>query len=161
MTDTKFSTQETPEEFLENEIEDLEKHTLNSGWLWAAAAVGLVVLAGAAFLVTYWDNRAQADRTIAFAPEAMSLLEPRGTLDGPLAFRWDAVDNASTYVVLVKSISGDEVELLRPVHDTYLTPSESELANLLPGTYTWSVEARSRRGTLIGYGEGSFDIAGP
>jgi hypothetical protein len=161
MTEIKPSTLETPEEVLENEIEDLEKHTLNSGWLWAAAAVGLVVLAGAAFIITSWDNRSQEGRTVAFTPEAMSLLQPKGTLDGPLTFRWGPIDNASTYIVLVKSVTGDEVELLRPVHETYLTPSDTEQSNLLPGTYTWSVEARSRRGTLIGYGEGSFDVAGP
>ena len=37
-------------------------------------------------------------------------------------------------------------------------PSETEVSNLNPGTFTWSVEARSDKGQMIGYGEGSFTI---
>ena len=73
-------------------------------------------------------------------------------------FQWEGIDGAATYIVLVKAVERDEVELLRPVKGTFLEPSETEAADLLPGAYTWSVEARSSRGTLIGYGEGTFEI---
>jgi hypothetical protein len=159
MPDPTVSAQETSEEVLEAEIQELEKRTLNSGWLWVAAAVGLVILAGAAFIVTSWDNRSQAGRSLAFTPEPIALNEPRGTVSDVTAFRWDPVDAASTYIVMVKEADRDEVELLRPVRENFLQPSDSESSDLLPGAYTWSVEARSRRGTLIGYGESTFVVA--
>src|SRR5262249_49793653 len=57
MADTPLGSMETPEEVLESEIRELEKRTLNSGWLWGAAALALVLLAAAAFLITFWDTR--------------------------------------------------------------------------------------------------------
>jgi hypothetical protein len=47
------------------------------------------------------------------------------------------------------------------VRETFLRPSETEFSNLNPGAFTWSVEARSAKGQLIGYGEASFTISGP
>ena len=149
---------QTPEEVLESEIRDLEQRTLRSGWLWAAAALSLVIIAGTAFVVTWWDNRSSSGRSVSFAPETMTLQEPKGTVVGPAMFRWDAIEGATTYIVLVKAVDKDEVELLRPVKETFLQPSETEASNLLPGAYTWSVEARSSRGALIGYGDGTFVI---
>lgn len=160
MPDTELRSGQTPEELLESEIEDLERRTLNSGWLWVAAAAGLVVLAGAAFLITNWDHRqAMISKVVPFTPEAMVLKEPRGTVDRDLTFRWEPVATASSYILLVKAASVDEVEILRPVRETFLRPSETEVANLNPGAYTWTVEARSAKGQLIGYGEGAFTIA--
>ena len=155
---TPMSSNQTPEEVLESEIEDLEKRTLRSGWLWVAALLSLLIIAGTAFIVTWWDNRASASRSMAFAPEPMVLVEPKGTIHRVSLFRWAKIDGAATYIVLVKPVGRDEVELLRPVRETFLEPSETEASNLLPGAYTWSVEARSTRGTLIGYGDGSFEI---
>ena len=159
MSDTETKPLETPEEFLEAEIEDLERRTLNSGWLWAAAVVGLIVLAGAAFLITNWDHRQALSKATPFTPETMVLTEPRGTVDRDLTFRWEPVAAAASYILLVKAASVDEVEILRPVRDTFLRPSETETANLNPGAYTWTVEARSPQGKLIGYGEATFTIA--
>jgi hypothetical protein len=149
---------ETPEDVLESEIEELEKRTLNSGWLWAAAAVGLIVLFSAAFFITNWDRQQANARTIAVPPEAMKLKEPVGTVDRNFTFRWDPVENAAQYLLLVTERERDEVELMRPVRETFLKPSETEAANFNPGTYAWTVEARSARGQLIGYGEGSFTV---
>jgi hypothetical protein len=149
---------ETPEEILEAEIKDLEKRTLNSGWLWAAAAVGLILIAGTAFIVTAWDHRRQAGRQVTFTPESIELAEPMGTVSSVDAFRWDAIDGAASYYVLVKAVDRDETPILRPVRETFLKPTESEDADLVPGAYTWSVEARGSTGTLVGYGEGSFKI---
>ena len=148
---------ETPEEFLEAEIEELERNTLNSGRIWGVALLGLIILAGAAFLITRWDNQRESGRVPVFTPEALRLIEPTGQVETPL-FRWDAVDGAASYVVQVRSAGRDEIELLRPVRETFLRPSESEAVELTPGDYTWSVEARGRTGTLIGYGEGAFTI---
>lgn len=158
MVDSDRIPLETPEEFLESEIRDLEKNTLNSGWLWVSALVGLLVLAGAAFLITTWDREGQKDRTFAFTPETIQLTEPLSTVHGFPTFRWMPMDAAATYIVLVKPDFMDEVALLRPVRETYLQPSESESINFSPGRYTWSVEARSAKGTLIGYGDASFEI---
>jgi hypothetical protein len=158
MSDSKPGDLETPEEILESEIKDLEKRTLNSGWLWAAAAVGLVVIAGTAFLVTSWDHRRQADRSLAFAPETIELTAPMGVVSSVEAFRWDKIDGAANYYVLVKAADRDESPILRPVRENFLRPTETEDTDLVPGAYTWSVEARGAKGTLVGYGEGTFTI---
>lgn len=160
MADANSPPLETPEEVLESEIKDLERVTLNSGWLWAAAALGLVILAGAAFLITNWDNRSQNARPFSITPEAMTLTEPRGRVERDLTFRWDAVPRSASYIVVVTAVDGGEVEILRPVHDPFLRPTETEVSNLNPGEYAWTVEARSDKGQLIGYGESTFTISG-
>jgi len=157
MADTPLGSMETPEEVLESEIRELEKRTLNSGWLWGAAALALVLLAAAAFLITFWDTRQVIAHRAPGAPEAMTLNGPRGEVDRNVVFRWARVDGAASYIVWVKGDGGED-EILRSVHDSYLQPAETEFANLNPGTYTWSVEARSGQGQLIGYGEAKFTI---
>ena len=159
MADPERLTTETPEQVLATEINELEQRTLNSAWLWVAAAVGLVVLFSAMFLITSWDrNRANA-RPFTVVPEAMVLKEPLGTVDRDLTFRWNRVEGAASYILLVTARDREEVELLRPVHETFLKPSETEISNFNPGSYAWTVEARSAKGQLIGYGEGSFAIS--
>jgi len=150
---------ETPEEVLASEIRDLEKRTLNSVWLWVAAAVGLIALFSAAFLFTNWDRNQSNARPFTVVPEAMVLKEPVGSVDRNLTFRWNRVEGAASYILLVSASDRDEVELLRPVRETFLKPSETEVSNLNPGSYAWSVEARSAKGQLIGYGEALFSIA--
>jgi hypothetical protein len=159
MADLETSPHETPEDVLESEIRDLEKRTLNSGWLWAAAAVGLIVLFSAAFFITNWDRGQSNARLKAITPEAMRLMEPLGTVDRAFNFRWSPVDGAASYILLVTAGDRDEVELLRPVRENFLRPSETEAANFNPGSYAWTVEARSARGQLIGYGEATFSIS--
>lgn len=158
MTDTPLGSRQTPEEVLESEIKELEKRTLNSGWLWGAAALALILLAAAAFLITFWDNRQATAHRAPGAPEAMILTEPRGTVDRSFTFRWDRVDGAASYIVLCSAMEGGEVEILRPVKDLFLRPSEVESSNFNPGSYTWSVEARSEKGELIGFGKSAFTI---
>jgi len=159
MADPTPSTTETSEEVLATEINELERRTLNSAWLWVAAAVGLIVLFSATFFVTNWDRTRSSGRPFTGAPEAMVLKEPVGTVDRDLTFRWNRVQGAASYILLVKAHDRDEVELLRPVAETFLKPSESEIANFNPGSYVWTVEARSATEQLIGYGEGSFTIS--
>jgi hypothetical protein len=159
MADTNLSPNESPEEVLESEIEALEGRTLNSGWIWASAAVGLIVLFSAAFMIIKWDHNEANGRPVTIVPEAMALKEPIGTVDRDLTFRWDRVADAASYVLLVTARDGGEVELLRPVRETFLKPTETESSNFNPGSYAWTVEARSTTGQLIGYGEGSFTIA--
>ena len=158
MADPQPHPTETPEEFLEAEIEELERNTLAPGRIWGFALLGLVILAGAAFLITRWDNQSQAGRVRPFAPEPIRLIEPSGTVGERPLFRWDAVDGAAQYLVQVRAAGRTEVELLRPVSETFLKPDDSEAVELSTGDYTWSVEARSTSGTLIGYGEGTFSI---
>ena len=150
---------ETSEEVLESEIRDLEKRTLNSGWLWVAAAAGLIVLFSAAFMFTNWDRNQVMARPFTVVPEAMVLKEPLGQVDRDLTFRWSGVDGATKYILFVTARNNDEVELLRPVRETFLKPSETEAANFNPGSYAWTVQAFSAKGQLIGYGEGSFTIS--
>jgi hypothetical protein len=159
MPDPQVPPLETPEEVLESEIRELEKRTLNSGWLWVAAAVGLIVLFSAAFLFTSWDRNQLLARPFTIVPEAMVLKEPRGQVDRDLTFRWNRVDGATSYILVVTARDGDEVELLRPVHENFLKPTETEVANFNPGSYSWTVEARSAKGQLVGFGQGSFTIS--
>jgi hypothetical protein len=159
MADTELSSHETPEDVLESEIADLEKRTLNSAWLWAAAAVGLIVLFSAAFFFASWDRDQSNARLQPIVPQTMSLREPSGSVDRNFTFRWLRVDGAASYILSVTAAGSDEVELLRPVRETYLRPSETELANMTAGSYTWTIEARSSRGQLIGYGQGAFSLA--
>jgi hypothetical protein len=159
MPELKQPTMETPEDVLESEIRDLEKRTLNSGWLWVAAAVGLTVMFSAAFLFTNWDRQQSNARPVTVVPEAMHLREPVGTVDRDFTFRWNPVDGAASYILYVAARGRDEVELLRPVRDTFVKPTETEAANFNPGAYSWTVEARSARGQLIGYGEASFAVS--
>jgi len=159
MADTELSSHETPEDVLESEIADLEKRTLNSAWLWAAAAVGLVVLFGAAFVITSWDRNQANARLQPIVPQTMSLREPLGSVDRTFTFRWLPVDGAASYILAVTAAGNDEVELLRPVREPYLRPLETEIANMSAGSYTWTIEARSSRGQLIGYGQGAFSLA--
>jgi hypothetical protein len=88
----------------------------------------------------------------------MMLTEPKGRVAGTLTFRWAAVEQAASYIVLVKAADADAVEILRPVRELFLRPSDTEASNLTPGDYTWTVEARSSKGQLIGYGEGAFTV---
>ncbi len=159
MADPMTPPHETPEEVLKSEIEDLEKRTLNSSWLWVAAAVGLIVLFSSAFLITNWDRNEVQARPFTVVPEAMVLKEPVGSVDRDLTFRWSRVEGAASYILLVTASDRNEVEILRPVRETFLKPSETEFSNLNPGPYTWAVEARSPKGQLIGYGETSFSIS--
>jgi len=159
MAETDTSSHETSEEVLATEINELEKRTLNSAWLWVAAAVGLIVLFSATFFITNWDHNQSSARPITVVPEAMVLKEPLGTVDRDLTFRWNRVQGATSYILLVKAHDRDEVELLRPVDETYLKPSESEIANFNPGSYVWTIEARSATEQLIGYGEAKFVIS--
>jgi hypothetical protein len=159
MDDPRLSPLETSEEVLETEIEELEKRTLNSAWLWVAAAVGLIALFSAAFLITNWDRNQANARPFTVVPEAMVLKEPLGTVDRALTFRWSRVEDAASYILLVTAKDRDEVVLLRPVREAFLKPTETEVSNLNPGAYAWSVEARSAKGPLIGYGEASFSIS--
>lgn len=159
MADPEPATLETPEEVLAAEINELEKRTLNSAWLWVAAAVGLIAVFSATIFITNWDRNRSSARPFTVVPEAMALKEPLGTVDRDLTFRWNRVEGAASYILLVTAHDRDEVELLRPVRETYLRPSETEVANFNPGTYAWSVEARSPKGQLIGYGEATFAIS--
>ena len=158
MADTAPQPHETPEEVLESEIADLEKRTLTSGWLWVAAAIGLIALFSTTFVVTNWDRQQSHARPVTIVPEAMTLKEPTGTVDRGFTFRWERVDGAASYILLVTAPEHDEVELLRPVRETFLKPSDTEASNFNPGSYRWTVEARSSKGQLIGYGEASFTI---
>jgi len=159
MADPLPPPHETPEDVLETEIKDLEKRTLNSSWLWVAAAVGLIVLSSSAFLITNWDRKEVQSRPFTVVPEAMVLKEPVGKVDRDLTFRWNRVEGAVSYIVLVTATERSEVEILRPVRDVFLRPTETEFSNLNPGDFTWAVEARSAKGQLIGYGEASFSIS--
>ena len=160
MPEPQIPPLETPEEVLEAEIRDLEKRTLNSGWLWVAAAVGLVALFSAAFMIVSWDRNQRNARPFTVVPEAMDLKEPVGRVDPNLTFRWNEVEGATSYILFVTSRDRDEVELLRPVRENFLKPSETEVSNFNPGAYAWTVEARSAQGQLIGYGEANFSISG-
>ena len=159
MAEPNPPTLETPEEVLEAEIEALERRTLDSGWLWVAAAVGLVVLFSAAFLITNWDRNQANAKPVVIVPEAMTLREPVGTVSRDLTFRWDRVHGAAKYILIVTSRDQDEVELMRPVKETFLKPSETEVSNFNPGWYAWTVEARSGSEQLLGYGNASFAIS--
>jgi hypothetical protein len=92
------SSAQTPEEVLETEIEELEKRTLNSAWLWVAAAVGLIALFSATFLIANWDHNQSSARPLTVVPEAMLLKEPLGRsieISRFVGIRWTVLPRTS------------------------------------------------------------------
>lgn len=68
------------------------------------------------------------------------------------------MEGAASYLLVATAKDREDVVLSRPVREVFLKPTESDVVNFNPGAYTWTVEARSPSGRLIGYGESSFSI---
>jgi hypothetical protein len=151
---------QTPEEVLEEEIEDLERPVLRTWLPWAFGTVALLVLFGAVWSVVFWEHGAINDRfrAAAAAKSEVSLLAPRGVLEGsPEVLRWVEVPGATSYVVSVRKVDGEPI-LIRPAAGAHLVTTDIERAYLLPGDYRWRVEARDSRGSSMAMGETTFKV---
>jgi hypothetical protein len=151
---------QTPEEVLEEEIEELEKPVIRSVLPWAIGTLALIVLFGTVWSVVFWEHGAVTDRlrATALANSEVTSLEPRGVLEGsPTVLRWAEVEGAASYVVSIRKAGGEPI-LLRPAIGTYLEPTDIERAYLLPGDYKWRVEARDSLGGPLAMGEATFRI---
>jgi len=144
---------DTPEEVLVHDIESLERPRLRSWGIWTASVVFAAILGGLGTLaLVVWDRTALP----------IVLTEPLITLDQPpRVFRWNPVRGAVSYIVAVAEIGSGDVVLLRPARDVLIAPSDVEGANLVPGRYTWSVEALGRDGTTLAEGKATFEIREP
>lgn len=154
----------TNEEVLADEIRDLENPSLKSWIVWTAAFAGLVALVVIVVVFARIERSGEDARTatrLANAPPAtISIQGPRGLHDdAPRQLRWRPLDGASDYVVVVRAVEDDEVVIQRPSDESYLRPTDVEAANLVPGKYVWSVEARREDGTRMGYAEADFEIS--
>lgn len=155
---------QTNEEVLEEEIEELERPPMKSWIVWGAATallvVAVAVVAGFMWIDRFGAEARQAERLAQVPPVAVPLRGPVGLLDGPPdAFRWATLGGAASYVVVVRDKETGEVVIQRPVPVNYLAPTDVESANLVPGHYGWSVEARRADGSRMGVTEASFEIS--
>lgn len=153
----------TESELIANEIEDLERPPLRSVATWCAALAGFGILALIVAAFMFWEatgrDRAVAKREAEYPPTPIALRSVETSLESrPLAFRWDPLAGADSYIVLVRNAESDEVIMIRAVKETYVTATDVESANLVSGRYEWSLEARKPDGTQLGYGEGSFTV---
>ncbi len=145
----------TPAEVLGEEIEAVERPLLRSWIVWAGAILG-AALVGAFGALTLVTPERRAERA------TIVLAEPHGSLkDAPQRFRWAEVPGAAVYIVAVTDAGTGTVIVLRPVYETALTPHDSEFSRFDSGSYTWSVEAKARDGSILAHGEAAFTLDRP
>jgi len=139
----------------------LEEPVFRRSMVWAGGLVGLLLVIGVVVLAT--NLRGGASSSVATSGSespTVNLTDPRGEIEGPpTAFRWRGRQGAATYVVTVRRASG-EVILLQQAEQPWMVPAVADRALLMPGAYTWSVEARGRDGRRVGQGEAGFEISG-
>lgn len=165
MSDMK-PPEQTNEEVLEEEIRDLERPSLKSWGVWGVAfallIVAVVVVAVFVKINKVGEEKRIADQVARVPPLAIVVQGPVGLLDAPPdAFRWSALQGAASYVVTVKEKEQGEVVIQRPVAVPYLTPTDVESSDLVPGRYLWTIEARRADGTRAGSAETEFTIESP
>jgi hypothetical protein len=165
MSDMK-PPEQTNEEVLEEEIRDLERPSLKSWAVWGVAFALLVVAVVVVAVFVRIDKVGQAERIAGqvarVPPVAIVVQGPVGLLDArPDGFRWAALQGAASYVVTVREKETGEVVIERPVSVPYLTPTDGESSNLVPGGYRWTIEARRADGTRAGSAETEFVIELP
>lgn len=154
---------QTNEEVLEEEIRDLERPSLKSWIVWGGAlvlVVAMVVVVAVFIRINRFGEEArQAERLAAIPPSQLLVRGPMGILDRqPEAFRWIAVEGAASYVVVVRERVQGEIVVQRPVSEAYLTPTDVESSNFVPGLYVWTVEARRPDGSLMASAETLFEV---
>ena len=154
---------QTNEEVLEEEIRDLERPSLKSWIVWAGAlallVVVVVVVAAFIRINRIGEESRQAERLAELPPMQLLVQGPMGILDRPPeAFRWTGVEGAESYVVVVREQNTNEVIVQRPVSTAYLTPTDGELSNFVPGAYVWTVEARRVNGSRMARAETRFEV---
>jgi len=158
--------EQTNEEVLEEEIRDLERPALKSWGVWGVAfallVVAIVVVAVFVRINKVGETERIAGQVARVPPVAIVVQGPVGLLDAPPdAFRWTALEGAASYVVTVKEKEHGEVVIQRPVAVPYLTPTDVESSDLVPGRYLWTIEARRSDGTRAGTAATEFSIEPP
>lgn len=147
------------EDVFEEEIEDLEKPAVGSWSTWLAGVGIFALLAGIVLAVMAWEATSRRDRNVAGNLPSIYLLEPAGTLDHiPTAFRWQAVNGASSYLVTVMEAKSERVMFSRPTQVPRLAAVAGDLGEFRPGSYKWMVEARGPDGRPRAWGEGDFTL---
>lgn len=160
MTKVVERTPHTPEDLLADEIAELERPALFAWLPWIAGAIGISVLGLAVWGVVALEHpsRKALVHADAVSRSVVEMAEPSGTLpEAPSSFHWVAVDGATSYVVTVRTARGEAI-LTRPIDRTMMLPTDVERAYLLPGDYTWAVEARDDRMNLMARGEAGFRV---
>lgn len=165
MSDLKPPDQ-TNEEVLEEEIRDLERPSLKSWGVWGVAfallVVAVVVVAVFVRINRVGETERIAEQVARVPPVAIAVQGPVGLLDAPPdSFRWAALEGAASYVVTVREKERGDVAIQRPVSVPYLTPTDVESSDLVPGRYVWTIEARRADGTRLGSAETEFAIETP
>ncbi len=158
--------EQTNEEVLEEEIQDLERPSLKSWGVWGAAfallVVAVVVVAAFVKINAVGKEKRIAEQVAKVPPVAIVVQGPIGLLDAPPdAFRWAALRGAASYVVTVREKETGDVVIQRPVSVPYLTPTDVESSDLVPGRYLWTIDARRADGTRAGSAESEFVIEPP
>lgn len=153
----------TEAEFLADEIEELERPSLKSVTTWAVALAvfGVASLIVSGFMLWEAAGRAKslARREAMTPPTPIALQSLEAGLEtAPHVFRWQPIPGAETYVVVIRNAGLDETVMIRLVREPYVTATDVESSNFVPGRYVWSIEARRPDGSRVGYGEGTFPI---
>ena len=164
MSETTRPGSMTPEDALEEEIQDLERPMLHSVLPWTVAFGALILLTAVlAFFFVLTPGQGVYRGPKMGGHPLLSLSEPQGRLSSaPKVFRWEPVRGASKYVITVArdEEQSKEVVLMRPVRDIQMVPSDDELETFRPGVYTWVVEAYADDESTIAQGETAFVLAG-
>lgn len=122
----------------------LKWRTRTATWIALAAAAAAVLVVAIAL------PRPDRDRDVTSATRSgdVQLLEPRGSVPTPTAFRWSSGVNANRYRVRVRA--GDREILTTSVTGERLDVSQAMAAQLTAGIdYTWTVDALDKDGTVI------------
>ncbi|MDJ0976587.1 MAG: hypothetical protein QNJ98_19175 [Planctomycetota bacterium] len=89
----------------------------------------------------------------------MKLWEPAFVVTAPGAFRWEAVEGATTYLLKVSDEQGQEIYTARSLEPVHGWPPDALRVNA-GQVYLWEVETRTQEGNTV-KGRKTFTVAGP
>lgn len=128
-------------------------------WSLRLAAGGAIALVAGISGLVFFGRMLSTSPAPEQGAAALSTIEPSGTLDSPpRSLRWKAVPGATSYIVAAEKEASGELVFSRACERAELVLEPAELAALRPGSYRWTVEARSGTGSVLARGEGWFRL---
>lgn len=147
---------------MEEEFKELE-HMSRPRW---PMALVVVLLAGAAAGGYFWFGRdlgSSRPSATAAAVEGVRIevSEPRDgarLTSAPADFSWESIAGRSDYLFTLKLEGSPAALLERTSKTSKLQLTEDEWKPLGSGSYAWTVRARAKDGTVLGTGNGRFEV---